>query len=295
MRAALVSLFFLAGTAAQGEPDYSDVAAIFQSRCTTCHFGPYAPVGLSLASYDDIMSGSWNGQVASPGNPGGELLARLRGEALPRMPLDGPPFLDDTEIDLIEAWIVSGMPDSLQDVPEVQARPIPQPGEDVIWPDVQPILRRSCIECHSDNSKYASPPEGLRLDSLENVLDGGERLAVMPGQVRASELWRRVTGHASPRMPYDGPPWLSEEEIRLISDWIAQGARDENGQPAPIPEGKRVRWRGILTSENSIDGAEFRITPSTRIDDRPRIGAQAEMRGMVAADGSILATRLRDR
>ena len=190
---------------------------------------------------------------------------------------------------------MAGMPKGEVAPPMPMARARPAPGEDVLWPDVEPIFQRACIKCHSDNSKLGAPPEGLRLTSLELVLQGGERLVVLPGDPAMSEIWRRVTGLASPRMPFDGPPWLPEDDIRLLRDWIAQGARDAEGVAAPVPVGAEIRLRGILTAAEEIDGAAFVIGAGTRIDDRPRIGGEAEMRGTVQSDGTVLATRFRDR
>ena len=45
-------------------------------------------------------------------------------------------------------------------------------------------------------------------------------------------------------MPFDGPPWLADEEMLLIEQWIAQGARDSEGRATPVPAGARVRFRG---------------------------------------------------
>ncbi len=96
-------------------------------------------------------------------------------------------------------------------------------------------------------------------------------------------------------MPFDGPPWLPEDDIRLIRDWIAQGAPDATGTPAPVPVGASIRLRGTLTADAEIDGAAFMISGATRVDDQPAIGDEAEMRGTVQADGSVVADRLRDR
>ena len=37
---------------------------------------------------------------------------------------------------------------------------------------------------------------------------------MVPGKPEASELVRRIRGQAHPRMPFDGPPYLSDDEIR---------------------------------------------------------------------------------
>lgn len=296
MRGAALALALLAGPGlAQEAPTFADVGALFAERCVKCHSGDGAPFGLQLDSHANALAGSWNGPVAIAGDAQSPILRRLRGEATPRMPLDGPPFLTPGEIAMVEAWVMAGMPEGAPLAPPAPARPRPAAGAPVFWPDVEPIFLKSCIKCHSDNSKLGAPPEGLRLDSLENVLRGGDRLAVLPGNPEMSEIWRRITGLADPRMPFDGPPWLPEDDIRLIRDWIAQGAQDGDGVPAPIPEGARIRLRGILTGEDEIDGAGFTVDGGTRVDDRPRIGDEAEMRGVVQADGAVRAERLRGR
>jgi mono/diheme cytochrome c family protein len=296
MRQAAVALTLLAGPGlAQDAPTFDEVGALFAERCVICHSGDDAPLGLHLDTLEGVLKGSENGPVVVAGDGASALLQRLRGEAEPQMPLDGPPFLEPAQIAMIEAWVMAGMPSGdVADTPAPE-RKRPAPGEPVLWPDVEPILLKACIKCHSYNSKRGTPPEGLRLDSLENVLRGGDRLIVLPGNPEMSEIWRRITGLADPRMPFDGPPWLPEEDIRLIRDWIDQGAPDAEGVEAPIPAGARIRLRGVLTGEAEIDGARFVIDNSTRVDDRPGIGDEAEMRGVVQADGSVLAERFRDR
>jgi hypothetical protein len=140
-----------------------------------------------------------------------------------------------------------------------------------------------------------APPEGLRLTSLATTLSGGERVVVVPGSPGTSKLVRHVEGRESPRMPFDGPPYLSGEESRVISDWVAQGAPDEAGRKAPIPVGASVRLRGTLTARWALDGQPFVVGPDTRVRKNPRIGESVEVRGRLQGDGSIRATRVRGR
>jgi mono/diheme cytochrome c family protein len=242
------------------------------------------------------MSGSENGSVVNTEAPEqSALLQRLTGLAEPRMPLDGPPFLSDAEIATVTAWMAAGAigPETETLKPAEPADPYAD-GQ-ITYDEVAGVFGRHCVICHSDNGRYASPPEGLRLSSLEDILRGGERLAVLPGNAQASEIIRRVEGLSDPRMPLDGPPWLSEEEIQLLRDWIDGGARSEDGTPAAIPVGARVRMRGILTGRHEIDGAAFVVTGGTRVDDAPRIGGRAEVRGHISDHGEIIADRFRDR
>lgn len=294
MRAAL-ALLLLGGAAQAQTPDFAAVGALFADRCVMCHSGEDAPLGLHLDTYQGAMKGSVNGPVAIAGDQQSPLLQRLRGQAEPQMPLNGPPFLSEDEIRLVSDWIDAGMPEGSATFTALPERTRPAPGEDVLWTDVEPIFLKVCAKCHSDNSKVGGPPEGLRLDTYEHALAADERVAVVPGNPEMSEIWRRITGLSDPRMPFDGPPWLPDDDIRLIRDWIAQGARAADGTPAPMPVGERVRLRGKVTGENEIDGARFAITGETRLDDVPGIGGKAEMRGEVQPDGTVVATRYRGR
>ncbi len=118
---------------------------------------------------------------------------------------------------------------------------------------------------------------------------------VEPGKPDESELVLRLRGESEPRMPLDGPPFLSDAEIDLLERWICGGARDALGEPSPVPAGRRIRYRGRWSGTWEIDGVEVAVDRRTRIDDVPRVGDAAEVRGVIQADGSIRATRLRRR
>ncbi len=89
--------------------------------------------------------------------------------------------------------------------------------------EVNPIFQAHCVKCHSG----ARPPEGLRLDSYKDVMAGSKDMkVVVKGNPDKSELVKRIKGISKPRMPKDGPPWLSESEIAVIEKWIAAGAAE---------------------------------------------------------------------
>lgn len=288
-------LLVLAGPAPA--QDWAGVSALFEERCIVCHSGEFAPLGLRLDSHAGVMAGSANGAVVLPGAAGASpLFHRITGQAQPRMPLDGPPFLDAAGIAMIEGWIAGGAAGPDAAAPEA-ATPVPDPRADgqILYGEVARIFGQACIKCHSDNGLHAAPPEGLRLDSYDAILAGGDRVVVIPGNAQASELVRRIEGLASPRMPFDGPPWLGGEDMALIRDWIDAGALSDDAVTAPVPVGGRVRLRGVMTGPSELDGAAFVVTGQTRIDERPSIGEQAEVRAHIAPDGSLVAERLRDR
>ena len=131
--------------------------------------------------------------------------------------------------------------------------------------------------------------------SHQATLARGDRVRVVPGNPAASELLRRIRGQSRERMPLDGPPYLDAGEIRLIEDWIAQGAADSEGRPAPVPSGARVRLHGRLTTMNRLDDLEFVIGAHTRLDKNPRPGDYVRLRGRIDSAGRVIVDRLRRR
>lgn len=288
-------------------PTYQDVASIFQERCIICHNGPAAPKKLQLISYELMMKGSENGPVVIPGQPeNSELIKRLKGISQPRMPLTGPPWLSDQQIALIEKWILNGAKKSLPtsgegSTPEVSKPPLPPTADELLkkevitFTDVDPILKMRCMKCHNTRGIMGDPPEGFIVNSYENLMSRSDRVRVVPGNPLASELVRRIKGLAHPRMPFDGPPYLSDSEIRLIEKWVQQGARDSSGTPAPLPVNARIRLHGTLSGKWILDGLPLKVNSSTRLKKSPQPGDYVRVRGIVLPDGSIQAVRIRRR
>lgn len=288
--------WLLVSSAAVAETDFSDVYPVLQSRCIVCHSGPAAPLGLRLDSRDAVLAGSSRGDVVVAGNPAGsELIKRIKGASLPRMPMTGPPFLTNDEVALVEQWILDGMPDGAVTESRAVANSAEAPSGPIGYDRVAPIFAQRCVKCHTAGGLMGGPPEGYRLGSYAETVSTGDRVRVVPGSPGASALVRRVRGQSLPRMPYDGPPFLTEEEIALIEQWIADGARDSAGAPASLPVGGRVRLHGRLSSPNRLDGLDLVITASTRLDKSPRPGDYVEVRGRIDVDGRVVVERMRRR
>lgn len=162
----------------------------------------------------------------------------------------------------------------------------------VTFDAVAPIFATRCAKCHTDNGLMGGPPEGYRLTAYESVIAASDRIRIVPGNAAASELVRRVRGHSRPRMPFDGPPYLSEAEIALIEQWVADGARDTAGDMAPLPVGARIRLQGRLTAHWQLDDLVLNITSKTRVDKNPRVGDSVRVRGRLLADGSLQIERI---
>jgi mono/diheme cytochrome c family protein len=283
------------------EVGYDQLAPILQARCVMCHSGPAAPLGLQLDSLAGLLKGSSKGPVARAGEPAGsELIKRLKGSSQPRMPMTGPPYLSDAEVALFERWIAGGMKPGAASATATAAsapatRPRPGPNDTVTYADVAPVFAQRCAKCHTrQGGIMGPPPEGVVLTSYEDTLSSADRARVVSGHPGASELVRRVRGQSRPRMPFDGPPYLDEADIVLIERWVAQGARNAAGQPAPLPVGARVRLQGTLQADGRLDGQPLDLG-GARIRKGPRPGDFVEVRGNLRADGTIDVERLRTR
>jgi hypothetical protein len=93
--------------------------------------------------------------------------------------------------------------------------------------------RRACVSCHTNVGR--TPPAGLTLthdtayDQLVNVVSSRKpgAVRVIPGDAENSYLVHKVEGApdiAGVRMPFSGPPYLTDGQILILKRWIAVGA-----------------------------------------------------------------------
>jgi len=88
---------------------------------------------------------------------------------------------------------------------------------------IQPVFTNHCASCHG----AAKHKNNLRLDSYDAVMRGGKHGKVIKvGDTKGSELFRRITLSPSSDdfMPSDNKPPLAQTEVKLIEQWIANGA-----------------------------------------------------------------------
>jgi Protein of unknown function (DUF1549)/Protein of unknown function (DUF1553)/Planctomycete cytochrome C len=106
---------------------------------------------------------------------------------------------------------------------------------------VRPLLVESCYSCHAS----AKQKGGLRLDSLEAILKGGDSgPALVPGKPVESLLVEAVN-YQGPEMPPAGK--LAPEKIEILARWVSLGApwpaRDRttaHAAPTVGPDGQRM-------------------------------------------------------
>jgi hypothetical protein len=93
--------------------------------------------------------------------------------------------------------------------------------------------RAACVNCHTSTGR--NPSGGMDLnhnvayDSLVNVPSRGKpgAIRVIPGDPENSYIVHKIEGRAGivgRRMPFSGPPFLSDGQVLILKRWIAIGA-----------------------------------------------------------------------
>lgn len=157
-------------------------------------------------------------------------------------------------------------------------------GADKVSPDdlhffeskIRPVLARHCYTCHSAEAKTAMG--GLRLDSREGVLRGGNRgEAIVPGSAADSLLIEALSYESELKMPPTGK--LSAQVIADFRQWVERGAPDPRKQE-------------VAKQESQIDLKKGRQYWAFQAPERPKLPPVNDLswpRG--AVDQFLLAKR----
>lgn len=151
---------------------------------------------------------------------------------------------------------------------------------------VAPIFEDKCVQCHGPEKKKGK----LRLDTFEYVMHGGKDGSVVkPGDLKGSELYRRVTlpRDSKDAMPAEGKPGLTAAELKVIEFWITSGATEsviaEKVKAAAVPpESSKV----IVPS--MAPDYRLRSTEISALQDK--LGVHLVLRSQDPRDGLILRT-----
>jgi hypothetical protein len=102
---------------------------------------------------------------------------------------------------------------------------------------IRPILSRPMAGCgcHVPTAAGAGPATqitGLDLSTLASLRAGGHNSGsrIVVSMAPCTSILYQKVDEAPPfgsRMPLGGPPYLTEDEIGLIHDWISEGALDD--------------------------------------------------------------------
>jgi len=138
---------------------------------------------------------------------------------------------------------------------------------------VKPLLARKCAPCHGALRQKA----GLRLDVAKMIRKGSRRgPVVVAGDSSASALIERVTTtDVDERMPpHDAGERLELEEVRILREWIDQGARAPD-EALPLAPGSHWafvaparRPGGMGDSGSGEDGDEHAKASTTSTTNR---------------------------
>src|ERR1051326_8848129 len=92
--------------------------------------------------------------------------------------------------------------------------------------DIRPILKAHCFDCHGEGDKLRGGLD-LRLRRLM-VKGGDDGPVIVPGKPEKSLLFKMVHSGDMPKRDKK----LSHEEVALIKNWIAGGAKTARAEPA---------------------------------------------------------------
>ncbi|MDQ3395018.1 MAG: DUF1553 domain-containing protein [Bacteroidota bacterium] len=128
--------------------------------------------------------------------------------------------------------------------------------------DVKPILNKRCISCHGGVKRSAEFSLLFRHEAIDTTESGMP--SIIPGNAKHSEMIRRITSKdPDERMPYKEPA-LSDEEIRILTKWIDQGAEWGNHwayvspKKAEVPKPKTL-YSGASKKEWAINDIDHFI------------------------------------
>ena len=192
-----------------------DIQPILEKNCASCHSGDLKLAELDLSNREAAMRGGEHGPVIVAGNSEKSKLYRMvAGLDQPVMPMEGD-ALKPAEVAAIKAWIDQG---ANWESGVSFAR------------DIQPIMERSCWNCHGEAMQLSK----LDLRTREGALRGGAHgPAATPGNAEQSRLYRAVAHIDAIKMPMQGDK-LKPEEIAAFKAWIDQGMPwDASATPTP--------------------------------------------------------------
>lgn len=120
---------------------------------------------------------------------------------------------------------------------------------------VRPLLREKCSACHGALQQEA----GLRLDAGTLILAGGDSgPVVQPEDVDASRILQRVT-HADVDLrmpPSDAGTPLNDSEVRVLREWIRNGAPVPEHEPIPAGPDEHWAWQPLASPLPEFDASK---------------------------------------
>ncbi len=95
--------------------------------------------------------------------------------------------------------------------------------------DVRPILSENCYACHGPDQKKVKGKLRLDVEKHAKAEAKSGAVAIVPGDVKASELLKRIVVDGKDHMPpADTGKTLTKGQIATLTTWIEQGAKWED-------------------------------------------------------------------
>jgi len=102
--------------------------------------------------------------------------------------------------------------------------------------DILPVLSDKCFKCHGPDSE--SRMAGMRLDRADGAFaNRSGKFPIVPGKPEHSMVVQRITSKDAPMPPPDSGKTLSQAQIKLLIEWIREGAEyDKLWSFEPLPK-----------------------------------------------------------
>ncbi len=161
---------------------------------------------------------------------------------------------------------------------------------------IRPVLAQNCFSCHGPMKQKS----GLRLDSREAMLKGGDRgAAVAPGDPDKSLVIQAIRYDGEPKMPPDKK--LPQEAIDALTQWVKMGApwptvksSDASANaavPNPIADARQKHWAFKPIQNSAVPRVKNTTWASTPIDNF--ILAKLEEKGIAPSPKADRRTLIR--
>jgi hypothetical protein len=132
---------------------------------------------------------------------------------------------------------------------------------------VRPILVERCFSCHGEEEQKG----GLRLDSLADMMSGGDSGSALVAHQPADSLLIQAVRYEGLEMPPDGK--LPEDEIGILERWVSRGAVWPNSDGKIV---KRVT-RDKITAEDrawwAFQPIKEVVVPDVRLENTTGVSA----------------------
>src|SRR5438093_5686595 len=132
--------------------------------------------------------------------------------------------------------------------------------------NIRPILKAHCFDCHGEGEKLKG---GLDLRLQRLMLKGGdEGPVIVPGKPEKSLLLKLVRSGEMPKREKK----LTPEQVAMIKQWIATGAKTARPEPAELGKGggiteeERAFWSFQPIRQPKIPATKPKDRARTRID-----------------------------